>query len=243
LDTSPAEASDPTAADASDATSAYDAGTPDVAEGSSPLQTGPQDCGFTPCAAGASCPDLIVDFGDLNASIVIDTRSFLPTDCALVEGCITTPGTRRLLRFDTAAVNVGTADLTIGDPTTHACFQYSDCHMHYHFKGVGEYTLYQADGATVAARGHKQGFCLEDVEPYTEAPGPPPATFFTCQSQGLHVGWEDVYPNDIDCQWIDITGVAPGSYILSVVINGGHYLPESNYANDEARVPVLIPPP
>jgi hypothetical protein len=29
----------------------------------------------------------------------------------------------------------------------------------------------------------------------------------------LHVGWEDVYPNDIDCQWVDITGVPAGNYL------------------------------
>ncbi len=89
--------------------------------------------------------------------------------------------------------------------------------------------------------GHKQGFCLDDTRPAPMAPGPIPAVPYSCQSQGLHVGWEDVYPNDIDCQWVDITDVPPGQYILSVVINGGHLLPESNYDNDEARVTVVIP--
>jgi lysyl oxidase len=223
------------ATDASDESSAL--GAPDSAQ----EPTGPQVCGFSACAPGAPCPDLVVDLDDLRASIVIDQRTFLPTDCALVEGCLTQSGARKLLRFDTAAANIGTADLTIGDPTMDACFQYSDCHMHYHFKGVGQYTLYRTDGTTVAAVGHKQGFCLEDVEQYQLAPGPMPTTPYTCQDQGLHVGWEDVYPNDIDCQWVDITDVPSGSYILSVLINTQHYLPESNYENNEARVPVTIP--
>ena len=60
-------------------------------------------------------------------------------------------------------------------------------------------------------------------------------------NQGLHVGWEDVYPNDIDCQWVDITGVPAGNYLLKVAINTAGYLPESDYTNDTATVPVTIP--
>lgn len=203
---------------------------------------GPAACGLTACAPGAPCPDLVLDEDDLRTSIVVDTRAFAATDCAVVEGCIAQTGTRRLLRFDTATANVGTADLVVGSPTTGACFQFSECHQHYHFRGFSQYTLYQADGTTVAATGHKQSFCLEDVEQYAAAPAPDPANPFTCNNQGLHVGWEDVYPNDIDCQWIDITGVPAGEYLLTVAINTAGYLPESNYTNDTATVPVTIPP-
>jgi hypothetical protein len=184
-----------------------------------------------------------VDTSDLLSSVRISTRDFAANDCAIAEGCITQTGTRRLLRFDTGTQNTGNADLSIGDPTQNACFQWSACHQHYHFRGVGRYTLYQADGTTVAAVGHKQGFCLEDVEPIPSLSPPPadPAVPFVCTNQGLHVGWEDVYPNDVDCQWIDITGLAAGQYILDVIINAEHYLPESNYANNEARISVMIP--
>ncbi len=202
---------------------------------------GPAVCGFTACAPGAPCPDLIIDEDDLRASTVIDTRTFAPTDCAVVEGCITQTGTRRLLRFDTGTANVGTADLVVGSPTAGICFQWSECHQHYHFLGFSQYTLYQADGTTVAATGHKQSFCLEDVEQYQADPAPDPPDPFTCTNQGLHVGWEDVYPNDIDCQWVDITGVPAGNYLLKVAINTAGYLPESNYTNDTATVPVTIP--
>jgi hypothetical protein len=205
--------------------------------------TGPAVCGLSPCTPGAPCDDLTVDREDLLASIVIDQRTFQPTDCAIFEGCINTTGTRRLLRFDTAVVNSGNADLVIGDTSENACFTYSDCHMHYHFRGVGLYTLYAPDGKTVAAAGHKQGFCVDDTRPYPQLQPPPadPAKPYDCMYQGLHVGWEDLYPADIDCQWIDITGVSSGDYVLSVRTNADHYLPESNYDNDEVRVPVTIP--
>jgi hypothetical protein len=246
-----ADADATTAADSSEAEAA-DASAPevDVAPGASDGTdegdgdaTGPQVCGLSACPPGAPCPDLTVDRFDLLASIIISERTFMPNDCAVAEGCVTVTGTRKLLRFDTGTVNSGTADLVIGDPKLNACFTFSQCHQHNHFRGVGHYTLYQSDGATVAAVGHKQGFCVDDVVPYPQLQPPPPdpAVRFDCNNQGLHIGWEDVYPNDIDCQWIDITGVSPGQYVLSVKINEGHYLPESNYDNNEARVPVMIP--
>lgn len=227
--------------DAAEERPVVDAGDFDASE--SDGVASPAACGFSACAPGAPCPDLAVDQDDLIASIVIQQQQFEATSCAIVEGCILQTGLRNLLRFDTGTMNIGTADLHVGDPTQNACFTYSQCHQHYHFKGVGKYTLYAADGVTVVAVGHKQGFCLEDVYPipWLNPPPPPAATLYSCTDQGLSMGYEDVYPNDIDCQWIDITGVPPGSYILSVVVNSEEFLPESNYANNEARAPVTIP--
>jgi hypothetical protein len=224
--------------------STVEAGPPEAAPPSD-APPGPAACGLSACSDGSPCPDLIVDQSDLAGSLVIDTRTFAATDCAVVEGCIVQPGMRRLLHFDTATQNVGNADVYIGDPTTNACFQWSACHQHYHFRSVANYTLYQSDGTTVAAIGHKQGFCLEDVEPIPSLTAPPPTNGspYGCTNQGLHVGWEDVYPNNIDCQWIDITDLAAGMYVLSVLVNSEQYLPESNYGNNEARVQVMIPAP
>lgn len=35
-------------------------------------------------------------------------------------------------------------------------------------------------------------------------------------SQGLSPGCFDIYAANIDCQWIDITDVPPGNYVLKV---------------------------
>ena len=37
---------------------------------------------------------------------------------------------------------------------------------------------------------------------------------YDCVFQGLSAGWADVYSSDLDCQWLDVTGVPEGDYLL-----------------------------
>jgi hypothetical protein len=194
------------------------------------------------CAPGAPCPDLTIDGQRLQTSAHIDTRAFAQSDCAIFEGCVAAPGNRTLLRFDTATPNIGTGDLVLGAPQTDtACFVYSSCHNHYHFQNYAQYVLYATDGTTVVATGHKQAFCLEDVGPAPGVNAPAPSSYFTCSNQGIHRGYQDIYGSGLDCQWIDVTGVPPGNYILSVTVNFAHVVAELDYSNNEVRVPVTIP--
>jgi hypothetical protein len=194
------------------------------------------------CAPGAPCPDLTIDSNRLRTSAYVATRDFLPSDCAIVEGCIAIPGHRSLLRFDTATPNIGTGDLVLGPPSTsNACFQYSSCHNHYHFQNYANYVLYAPDGTTVVATGHKQAFCLEDMGPAAGQSAPTPPFTFTCSNQGIHRGYQDIYSSGLDCQWIDVTNVPPGNYVLSVTVNYAHVVAELDYTNNEVRVPVTIP--
>ena len=182
-------------------------------------------------------PDLTVNAKVLQASISIDSQTFRSTDCAVVEGCATGTGRRRLLHFSVATPNTGTADMFLGDPEGNPLFQYSPCHGHYHFSSYASYELLNESGKVVVV-GRKQAFCLLDSLPVSRDAGPPK---YDCHYQGISVNWMDVYDASLDCQWLDITGVPAGMYQLRVTINPEGILDELSFENNSATVPVRIP--
>lgn len=180
-------------------------------------------------------PDLIVVADTAAQSWYIDRETFHADSCALEEMCVGGTGERRLLKFATETANVGPMDVILGNPTEDQGFEYSDCHGHYHFEGYAEYELKDTAG-DVVARGHKQAFCLLDS---TQVDGNRPPQFH-CGFQGITSGWSDVYGAGLDCQWVDITDVPNGEYVLSIGINPERAIPESNYDNNVVEIPVLI---
>lgn len=72
---------------------------------------------------------------------------------------------------------------------------------------------YNEPGKRVA-EGHKASFCLEDNDC---DPGVTPK--YKCADfgdQGISPGCKDIYLSKLDCQWIDITDLDPGLYVLKV---------------------------
>jgi hypothetical protein len=187
-------------------------------------------------------PDLHVDANRLRSSLDVTTRTFSSTACEVVEGSIGAAGTRRLLRFDVAIINHANADLVVGSPTNpnnpyFPFFHFSPCHNHYHIDGFTDYQLLNLD-RSVAAFGHKQAFCLEDLVRYGSAP----SHGYTCGNQGITAGWADLYSKFLSGQWVDITGVPDGDYILHVEINAAGTFPENqNLYSNVYEVPVRIP--
>jgi hypothetical protein len=188
-----------------------------------------------PCSGGrCPRPDLMVDETMLRASAEVVERMVFPGECVLTEGCVTAAGLRRLLRFDASIGNVGLVDLHLGSPESHPGFVYSPCHGHAHFEGFATYRLLTSDGTTVLT-GRKQAFCLSDSRPI--APGAAAARY-TCADQGISRGWADDYLRSLDCQWIDVTDVEPGRYVLEVVVNPEAHLEEARLDNNLARAEV-----
>lgn len=98
------------------------------------------------------------------------------------------------------------------------------------------------------AIGHKQGFCLVDSAParfgVCADAARPPQTFDDCLgSQGLSRCWTDYYRPGLDGQWIDVTGLAAGTYVLEVEVNAGRFFTETDYSNNSAAIAISLPGP
>lgn len=165
-------------------------------------------------------PDLTIDPKRFVSQMEIVDRLFDANSCELIEGSVGGTGYRRLLRFDTVLINGGDGDLVVGSPTDpnnpyFKVFVFSPCHGHYHISDFSNYQLLNLD-RSVAAQGHKQAFCLEDLLKYSNDNK---SNGYTCASQGITSGWADWYFKQLSGQWIDITGVPEGDYIVQVEIN------------------------
>jgi hypothetical protein len=187
--------------------------------------------------------DLQVDRAATVGTLQVSEEDFAADDCAVIEGAVPAPGRRRLLRFDTVVVNRGSDDLVVGDPAdpeppfTAADFEFSPCHGHYHFLGFATYELRDRDDRLVGF-GHKQSFCMTDSRRYV---GERPRRF-DCHFQGITVGWGDRYASDLDGQWVDVTDVPAGDYVLIVTVNPEGKLPEvAGGAPNVVRIPVTLP--
>ena len=189
-------------------------------------------------------PDLTIDPKRFESQMEIVDRLFQQGDCELVEGSVGGAGYRRLLRFDTVVMNMGDGDLVVGDPTDPSnpyarWFEFSPCHRHYHIRGFSNYQLLKLD-RSIAAQGHKQAFCLEDLLKYSNND----SHGYTCRSQGISSGWADWYFKQLSGQWIDITGVPEGDYIVHNEINAaGTFAEGSNRYPDVLEVRIHVPDP
>jgi len=172
-----------------------------------------------PVYSNGGKPDLTVDPKRFVTQMAIVDRLFEPGNCALQEGTVGAPGYRRILRFDTVVMNSGDGDLVVGDPADPTnpyatYYQFSPCHGHYHLTGFSVYELRTLNGDLVV-EGHKQGFCFEDSFKYDGGK----TSGYYCKYQGITSGWGDSYYKQLSGQWIDITGVPEGDYVVRVTIN------------------------
>lgn len=189
----------------------------------------------------ASLPDLVVDEKEIERTSYIDNIAMSNLQCALEENCLSSsaydrsrPGwqflQRRVLRFTARIGNFGTTDFRPFLPKQ--AWQWHACHLHYHSMEVfAHFDIIDSRGNKVA-EGHKASFCLEDNECHTNIPKK-----YACANygdQGISVGCVDTYHHNIDCQWVDITDIRPGTYFFKVSVNPELKVAELSYDNNAA---------
>ena len=112
------------------------------------------------------------------------------------------------------------------------------CHNHYHsMEAFVQYDLLNITTGANVAEGHKASFCLEDSTCARGYSG-----HFKCYLgiQGISVNCGDLYASYLDCQWIDITGISGGEYVLRHRVNPERLVVESDYRNNEVSCRITL---
>jgi hypothetical protein len=127
-------------------------------------------------------------------------------------------------------------------------------HSHFHLLDFMRYELRTLDGRRVR-RDRKQGFCLGDRYDGSGSavrfPAEPASAVFRGRcamnrprtsrvDMGLSVGWGDDYPRGLEGQFIDITGLASGRYILVFRADPRRRLLDQHRDNDASSLLIRI---
>ena len=121
-------------------------------------------------------------------------------------------------------------------------------HGHVHFANYAFYRLYEVapDGGLGAqvAGGEKVSFCLIDSSPFdVNLPGAPHLPVYAqCErrTQGISVGWADVYTSDLDDQWIEVEDLPPGEYWFETIVDPYDNLIEADESNNVIRHKIVL---
>ena len=182
-------------------------------------------------------PDLGVDADVLARTLYVERRTFAADACEVTERCVGGTGERRLLRFSTSIVNMGTAAATVPNSDERPeLYEFDACHRHEHLTGFAGYALRDGQGQDVVV-GRKQGFYLVDY--HRQCPDAAPYFEWSMQ-MGISPGWADIYVADIPCQWIDVTGVPDGTYTLRVGVDEQNIIDELDGVSNEATLRVRL---
>ena len=125
----------------------------------------------------------------------------------------------------------------------------ADGHDHWHIQGVMLYQLWSDNG--VVRRGTKVGFCFLDSYRYNlSLPGAPQSQVYPerlcgdtgdlSNRMGLSIGWGDDYPANFAFQWIDISTLPAGDYVVQARADEQNWYRESNETNNCAWARVRV---
>jgi hypothetical protein len=123
-------------------------------------------------------------------------------------------------------------------------------HRHWHLLNFERYEVRTGDAAAVLATDHKTGFCLGDRYPAPGGetlPGFSPVALqgdtcglgqpdLTGLFVGISIGWADRYAAHLEGQYVDVTDLESGDYVLVHRLNLDGKIAETDYSNDASSV-------
>lgn len=129
--------------------------------------------------------------------------------------------------------------------------EYHPTHLHFHVQDFYVASLWRssAQGGRTGlpvAQGDKSGFCPEDSAPI-DARDKDASRYYSCftegerqvgpnQVVGISAGWKDIYGWQLPDQFVEITGVPDGFYVLEIEIDPNNVFVESNEMNNKICV-------
>jgi hypothetical protein len=128
----------------------------------------------------------------------------------------------------------------------------SEDHRHWHLLGFDRYELRRAGQRRQVVRDRKTGFCLGDryaLERRLRAAPPEPVYTGRCGlaapdllaiQQGISVGYGDDYVANLEGQYLKLTGLRRGRYVLVHRANSDRRLRESNYRNNASSMLIQL---
>jgi hypothetical protein len=136
---------------------------------------------------------------------------------------------------------------------TGAVGRYSgDGHDHWHVQRIMTYELYKRGNPDTLRAGAKTGFCFLDTTawrlglPYARQSPYYQESWCGTRSTlsnrvGISVGWGDRYPWDFAFQWIDITGLPAGGYVVRSTVDIANFYREANNFDNCTWARIRIP--
>ena len=120
-------------------------------------------------------------------------------------------------------------------------------HAHFHYKGFGQSRLWRSDASGARLdpaplrSGHKNGFCVMDTDQIR--PGARDAQYngdgcLASQDykNGITEGWADTYSADLPDQYIEVSDVPDGLYVLETIADPDGTVLETDEANNTASI-------
>jgi hypothetical protein len=136
------------------------------------------------------------------------------------------------------------------------CMRFHPQHSHWHLEDFARYELRRLAHGDLVGASNKVGFCLLDgLTPSGTLPGAPRSGYYpddpenpdlrNCSqtsTNGISIGWADVYTSPLQGQSIKVSGIRRGNYCLLSAVDPENRLEELDDDNNERGTPLRILP-